>query len=362
MVAEQTPDGPKVLVIWRDTPGGPRRYEGFAATKEGKADGVEFARDRIAKMQAPDTSVPDLSLREMWRRYLDANESELRPKTLVNYTERWKKWETMWGPEFRANQTTMGMFDAFRRERTKTNAPNQVGAMIRVVKIVYGWADSRELLSRNITAKYKFKMGKEEKKLEPEEFRTEEWGKVLLALRKMGDRHWRSWAVTMIAGSLGARVTAILSLRWEDIDLRQGLVTWPAGTDKTGTEGTQPITWDAWSALLTALKRSNGPFVFWAERNPDRPMSYQSWHYAFREAETMAQVPHRERRAAHGFRKMAAGEVWDKTGDALLAMHWIRDKDPKRIREYLKKRDDRMGEVAKLLDEGNRHANATGTE
>ena len=350
MVAERTADGPRVLVVWREQSGGARRYAGFADTREGKQEALDYARGKIERLRSVPLSVPDLSLRELWRRYEEANAHQLRPRTLALYTERWKKWETMWGPDFRANQTTLLMLDTFRRERTKTNAPNQVGAMIRVVKIVYGWADTRELLTRNITNKYKFKMARDEAKLEPEEFRVREWEAVLGALRRMGDRHWRPWAVTLIAGSLGARVNAIVSLQWPEVDLEGSLVHWLASTDKTGTEGVQPLTWDAYSAFLLARQHANGPYVFWAARHPDRPMSYQSWHYAFREAETMAKVVHRERRGAHGFRKMSAGEVWERTGDALLAMQWIRDKDPKRIREYLKRRGDRMTEVARLLD------------
>ncbi len=58
----------------------------------------------------------------------------------------------------------------------------------------------------------------------------------------------------------------------------------------------------------------------------------------------------RERyRGAHGFRKMAGRNVLELTGDPKLALDWIRDTDPRRMREYLKVRDDRLREVAERL-------------
>lgn len=348
MVRERTPDGPKVQVVWREVAGGPRSYRGFPDTPDGREEAVAWARGTIERLASRGVRGPDLSLRELWRRFEEGRGQEIRPRTLALYHQRWLKWERQFGAEFRANHTTLVMLDQFRAAM-KQHAANQVGAMIRTVKIVYAWADSRELLTRNVTGRYRFQMGKDEAKLEPEEFRVEEWEQVLVALRRMGDRHWRSWAVTLLAGSQGARVRAILCLRWCDVDLEAGTVTWPAATDKTGTVRTQPLTWDAWSALLTARQQANGDRVFWAHRSPERPLSYQSWHYAFTEAERVAGVPHRPWRAAHGFRKMAAGEVWERTGDPLLAMRWIGDRDPKRIREYLKDRDDRMMDVARKL-------------
>lgn len=352
VVREVTAEGRRVLVVWRDRPGAPRRYQSFADSVEGRQEAVAWARGVMDRLATVAVRAPDLTLRETWRRFEEAQGPQLRPRTLTLYAERWRKWENLWGVAFRANQTTLTMLDEFRAAMTKVHAPNQVGAMLRVVKIVYAWADSRELLTRNVTARYRFRFGKDEARLEPEEFRVEEWEAVLGALRRMGDRHWRPWAVTLLAGSLGARVRAILSLRWEDVDWVAGTVTWPKATDKTGQERTQPLTADAASALLTARLQANGPQVFWAARHPDRAMSYQSWHSAFREAETLAGVGHRPFRAAHGFRKMAAGEVWERTNDALLAMQWIGDRDPKRMREYLKRRADRLAEVARVLDEG----------
>ena len=45
-------------------------------------------------------------------------------------------------------------------------------------------------------------------------------------------------------------------------------------------------------------------------------------------------------------RRMVAGEVNAKTGNPVLAMHYIGDTDMKTMKRYLKRRDDRLREVA----------------
>jgi len=85
---------------------------------------------------------------------------------------------------------------------------------------------------------------------------------------------------------------------------------------------------------------------------PDRggePYRYQSWWYHFDEACRAAGVARERYQGAHGFRKMAGGNVLELTGDPKLALDWIRDTDPRRMREYLKVRNDRLREVAERL-------------
>ena len=51
-------------------------------------------------------------------------------------------------------------------------------------------------------------------------------------------------------------------------------------------------------------------------------------------------------------RRMVAGEVNAKTGDAVLAMHYIGDTDLKTMKSYLKRRDDRLRAVADMWTTG----------
>ena len=99
-----------------------------------------------------------------------------------------------------------------------------------------------------------------------------------------------------------------------------------------------------------------------ADSRAQWPYRYQSWWYHFDEACRRAGVARERYQGAHGFRKMAGGNVGELTGDPKLALDWIRDTDPRRMLEYLKVRDDRLREVAERLGAPrNCHETAIGT-
>lgn len=75
---------------------------------------------------------------------------------------------------------------------------------------------------------------------------------------------------------------------------------------------------------------------------------------ALLKAEARAGVEHKERRAMHGLRKLAAGNVADETGDMRLGMEWIGDRDMKQAPAYLKRRSERMDRAAKAASSGAR--------
>jgi hypothetical protein len=62
------------------------------------------------------------------------------------------------------------------------------------------------------------------------------------------------------------------------------------------------------------------------------------------------QLQHRARRAGHGLRRLLAGEVNALTGDAMLAMLSIGDRDIRQANRYLKKRDTRVRGAFDALD------------
>jgi hypothetical protein len=47
------------------------------------------------------------------------------------------------------------------------------------VKLVYAWAERRELVARNRIALYGFKLAKEERRNEPAEYRVEDFERLL---------------------------------------------------------------------------------------------------------------------------------------------------------------------------------------
>lgn len=93
----------------------------------------------------------------------------------------------------------------------------------------------------------------------------------------------------------------------------------------------------------------------------DQPWTLAAYIAALRKAERAAGVPYIKYRGAHGWRRMAAGNVLELTGNADLAMKWIGDKDPRIMSRYLKERDNQMEGVAGRLGQSG-PASQTATE
>lgn len=339
----------RILVKWWEQ--GVRKYRAYRKTPAAIKEAQSFAKGTYDRLTTP-VSTSRITVGELWHRYLEANRASLRPRTVQLYHDRWRKWALFIGPETIAEDVPTEAVARFRAELSKHHAVAQVRAMIRVAKIVYNWADQMELIGRNRVARYRFKLGKEEVVHAPPEYRANQWEAMLRALKggQFG-RSWKAWAIALIAGSQGERIKAILHLRWTDIDWPTRRITWPKATNKQGRVRSQPMTYEARSALLTAewwaLRRGDhSPYVFPGARDPGKPYPYAAFHYQLREAERAAGVPYAKYRGAHGLRKMAAGDVAQRTGDAWLALQWIGDRDPRRAQEYVKERDDRMEEIA----------------
>jgi hypothetical protein len=115
------------------------------------------------------------------------------------------------------------------------------------------------------------------------------------------------------------------------------------------------LEWARWWRDKTGY---SGPWVFFSldrrsgtrTHGNARPGVYrvQSFWAALVKAELRAGVVHRPFRAAHGLRRMVAGEVLARTGDPVLAMHYIGDTDlkTKTMKRYLKKREDPLRAIA----------------
>jgi integrase len=354
-------DGDLVRAQWYEA--GVRRVQSWANTPENRVTAKEWARafaDARTRGPAP-ASAPRRILRELWVLYVAAEFPHLRPRTRTLYAGRWRRWEAFLGPTFVAEDTTQEHADEFRGRLAQAGvAVNQARNAVAVVRLVYGWAERRELLARNRLAGYRFKVAKDAPRNDPDEYRVDEWLAMLAVLDYRNPGQWRPWVLLSLLGHQGPRVNAALHLRWEDVDLDAGTVTWRSGWDKMGKELTQPLRWGAVAALLTARAWRardgyTGPWVFYSShrRNGDAAAyKVQSFWYHLRAAEDAAGVVHRPLRAAHGFRKMVAGEVAEATGDPWLALGFIGDDDIRMVRRYVKRRDDRLAAVAAQLDGG----------
>lgn len=356
----------RTWVQWPDPMSRKRRYETFPATAAGRKEARAFALGKFEALQAPATPVSRLTSRQLWERYAASAFASLRPRSQMLYAQRWRKWEIFIGADTIAENVPTEQVALFRSDCGKARRPmavNQIRQIVRVVKVVYGWAEEMELIQRNRVGRYRFKVGKNENVNEPAEYQSAQWEAILEALGGGQDgRKWKAWAAVMIAGSMGERINAILHLEWADVDLELGRILWPKALNKQGRNREQPLTYEALSALLTARwwadRRAHDPKLSYKERRPvgryvlpmaksgDRAYQYSGFHYQLRQAERVAGVPHSALRAAHGLRKMASGNVIESTGDPLQGLHWIGDEDPRRLREYGKVREARMQAIA----------------
>lgn len=95
-------------------------------------------------------------------------------------------------------------------------------------------------------------------------------------------------------------------------------------------------------------------WVFPAARadNSEPVYSHQSLWHALRKAEKRAGLTKLAGRGAHGLRRMLAGDVWEETGDAKLAMDAIGDTDLRQMQNYLKDRPEKLKAAFDALDGG----------
>jgi integrase len=189
---------------------------------------------------------------ELWERFAEAEFPHLRPRTQRLYAQRWRRWQVFIGHAFPAAEATLEKLDQYRAALTKVDmAPNQIGEHLKQVKLVYAWAEQRELVARNRIALYRFKLGKEERRHEPAEYRIEDFERLVAQLSPQSSRTWRPWALLMVLGHQGVRVRAALHLSSDDVDSAAARLTWRPAFDKLGREWSQPLRLGTCSALCS---------------------------------------------------------------------------------------------------------------
>jgi integrase len=367
----------RAIVYYRDADGIEHKKK-FASTKEGRAEAIAFAqgwhaeRDRMAQERLAASKPAPITVRALWTAFKNSEFSDnvgegLRKATQISYAQHWKRFELYVGKDRTAESIKVPELAAMRKEeRAQERALNQTRQTMNVVRIVFRWGIEHELLTHSPLAVMRWKTRKDAPKpLAPDEYTTEEFERLLLAVDRGDTRQWRAWVFLMLVGHYGQRANAVLHLRWEDIDAEAGTITWPARYQKQGVDLVRPLLWEAWSALLVAkaqrarvatfrkLAHHTNPlasaermeeadWVLFAERDKAKAMSYQSMHYHLSEAETRAGVEPKPYRKAHGFRRMVVGNVIEATGDRMLGLEVVGDKDPKVLVSYDRRLKERV--------------------
>ncbi len=117
-----------------------------------------------------------------------------------------------------------------------------------------------------------------------------------------------------IVNGTGRRITAVCSLRYQDLRLDQaqyGAICWPADTDKTGRETLVPISPAVRAAIDRVLAERpgiGGAYLFPSPAHPNQPIRYELASDWLLKAETLAGVPKQEGSLWHAYRRKWATE------------------------------------------------------
>jgi integrase len=298
-------------------------------------------------------AAPARTVRGLWEAYLRSPAYEkLRPRTKLNYRHRWERFELFVKAGTPADDVSVRQLDDLWTSLLGQMVPNQARAVFTVAKVVFRWAESRELLTRNRVALYQLPRGSQYRAMQVPEYAPEEAERIAATARPQDGRRWRFGALWQFLMAHGTRFNAAVHIRWEDVDLEAGTVRLVEEYDKTHKTLVRPLTWGSYAALLTARywrERTGyrGPWVFFSGQpaRRDEPWSYQAANQALRRAEAEAGVPHVPYRAFHGERREVAGTARRLTGDAALAMHHIGD-DVRQANRYLKEREAELADLA----------------
>lgn len=344
-------EGGRIVAQWRER--GTRKKRSWANTVANRAEAKAWA-DRFGELRRDKADTAPVTTSDLWRRYAEAEYPTLRPRSQALYREYFRRWEVFAAAESIAEDLGPETMARFRADlEGKGLAPNTIGQTLRTVKMVYAWALRHRVIERNDVRDYRFKVAKEKRTTAPAEYRAEDLAGLLKALPLDRATTWRAHAVLVLCGYQGVRQNAVLHLRWEDVDLEARTVVWRSAWDKVGKEWSQPLR-DASVAVLGAAKeRAGGDWVFPAGSSKSKQPTYsaQSLWAALRNAEMNAGIRHLPRRAAHGLRRMVFNDVLAETGDIGTAMAAINDSDLRVASGYVRKRDDKLADAFKTLDE-----------
>lgn len=356
-------DGDRVKVQWNYDHR--RRVESWPNTPEDRVEAKAFALSVAETLaRGPRPVLHRLTLRELWDRYEAAEFVHLRPKTQKNYRAHWLKWEVFLSKDSIAQDARIEDLEELRRRLSGLNfAISQVHKIITDVKMVHAWGFRRELLGLNRLSLYRFKTAKDERAESPGEYSATEANALIATLKPQLSEQWRPWAAMMIAHGQGARMNAILHLKWDDVDAELGEIVWRARWDKNGRDWKQPLTFMAYSALLTAWHWRQrviytGPWVFFSSHERKQKLGADgravyhptSLERALAIAERKAGIEHQAYRGMHAFRRGRAGDLYEATGDFRLALQYIDDHDLRMAAHYLKRRPSQLRRASDVVD------------
>ncbi len=131
-----------------------------------------------------------------------------------------------------------------------------------------------------------------------------------------------------------ARMSEVLSLEWDWIDLEQRRVSWP--DSKTGGM-TKPLSDEAHRLLKAAPRFEDSPFVCPSIFDPSKRMTDNTYHHGWRRILERADVPHV---GTHGIRHRAATDIANSGIPLKVGMALTAHKTVSMFMRYIHNEDD----------------------
>jgi hypothetical protein len=285
-------DGVSVVrVQWREPK---RKTRTFDDSRNGIASAKSYARGVHDRLGAPADSgrvYPQVTLRELRDRYIDANEIDWRDATAEGKRNHWQLLELHVGKEKIASTLTKEHLDSLKKALINSypkggdrkKSINQVRATLNMVVGVYKWAIDHEVIppTKLITYRAKFAKNLAGQIVKTAEYSQEEREKVTAAMDMNDSRNWRVAVLTTLFRYCGPRKNAALQLQWPDVDFVNDRIRWRAETDKRGRERFQPMPAPVREALMIAYLWSlkfgyAGQWVFFRPGAGNRER-YRQW-------------------------------------------------------------------------------------
>ena len=311
--------------------------------------------------------VERLTLHTLFEKYLLAKEPNWRAATGKAERVRWRVVENVLGANTPIEFVSMDTVDEFRavlRKRKakgkRLTAPNQIAHYIGILKRVFRFAAQRKHLVPNPIADYENRLAKDEQRTKMAEYTPAEWKAIIAAFNYRKQREWRPWVAIVLAGILGPRQRALLSLRVDDIDLVSRKVRWRPETDKLGRDRLQPLPRNAVFAIRIALvwhrrMRYSGQWLFprVEEVRGDVPWTYAALIHFLQSRARQAGVEPKPFVGLHGLRRTAGKNALIAAGgDLTVAASWIGDTDIRTFtRSYVNEREGELVPIAARMED-----------
>lgn len=247
-------------------------------------------------------------------------------RRLSTYQDRWESVHRQLKPYFKnkaLGDLTIGDVEGFRRSRTLRNGKAPAVATVNAdhacLKHMLGLAEKRGLVPTNVAKKVPLPDPRNER---DRVLADEEWE----ALYQAAAPHLQP--VLLFAFHLGPRLSEILQLTWDRVDLRRGLIKLRAEDTKIREARTIPVTPAVWDMLrsLAKVRSLTCPFVFQYEGK-----AIQRIKRSFRTAVRKAGIKNFK---FHDLRHCAATNLRRAGIDTVTAMKIVGHKSEKMHRRY----------------------------